>query len=56
MTNATPERQQEAQQRPLLAALAVDRPHQREVEQHGDAGRRQHADDGRQNRRRRRPP
>ena len=35
------ERQQEAQQRPLLAVLAVDGPHQRQVERDGDAGRRQ---------------
>ena len=45
------ERQQEAQERPLLAVLAVDRPHQRQVEQDGDAGRRQHADEGGENRR-----
>ena len=31
--------------------LAVDRPHQREVEQDGDARRREHAHDGGQNRR-----
>ena len=31
------ERQQEAQERPLFAVLAIDRPHQREVEQDGDA-------------------
>ena len=41
-----PQRQQEPQEGPLLAVLAVDRPHQRQVEQDGDAGGRQHADDG----------
>ncbi len=42
-----PERQQETQEDPLLAVLAVDRSQQREVEQDGDADRRQHANDGR---------
>ena len=44
-----PERQQETHERPLLLALAVDRPHQREVEQDGDAGCRQHAHERGQN-------
>ena len=37
------ERQQEPQQRPLLAVLAVDGPHQRQVQEHGDTRSRQHA-------------
>ena len=45
ITNAAPKRQQETQERPLLALLAVDRLHQREVEQDGDTDRRQHAQD-----------
>ena len=51
MTKAAPECQQEPHQRALLAVLAVDRPHQREVEQDGDAGGCQHAHRGRQDRR-----
>ncbi len=45
------QRQQEAQERPLFSVLAVDRPHQREIEQNGDTCRRQHTHEGGENRR-----
>ena len=45
------ERQQKAQQRPLLAVLAVDGPHQRQVQEHGETRSRQHAHERRHDRR-----
>ena len=48
MTKAAPSVSRSPRSVRSSPVLAVDRPHQREIEQHGDAGSRQHADGGRQ--------